>query len=130
MTTKAKPRKPAAKPAGPIPADEREKHALAVAALFEQDNDDNSAMVKFAELGEDQIVDLRHVDELNRMKSRLYGIEATVIGVHGDSEDELELGILWLISDVVERMHQCAEAFEAVRQVRRARHEGKAKEDT
>ncbi len=80
--------------------------------------DVNGRMKQAAEAGNDQVADLRHTDELNRMKSRLFGLEAAVAGASSFGDCDEREGVLQIISDVCHQMKNCAEAFENMRQLR------------
>jgi hypothetical protein len=115
MTTKPKTRKaPAAEVAAPS-RDSKEDYATI--EKWQPAEDDNALMVKAAETGNDAVADTRHLDELDRMKWRLYGLEAAVVGAEMDCNE----GLSQLFSDVISHMERCVDAFKAVRQIRLAR---------
>jgi hypothetical protein len=78
--------------------------------------DSNVSMIKAAAAGDDEIADARHIDELARMKQRLNGLLTAF--EHSEMADE---GLLRLLSDVVNHMNRCVDAFDGMRQIRRAR---------
>jgi hypothetical protein len=65
------------------------------------------------------INDLEHIDELHRMKLRLFALEVAVNGAqsweHGDERD----AISQLLSDIVANIGTCVERFEATQKQRR-----------
>lgn len=82
--------------------------------------DDGDALTA-AKAGNDRLADLQHCDELNRMKARLYGLEAAVAGAETLEDGVMRDGVLQLFSDVTQQMKRCATMFEAMRQVRENR---------
>jgi hypothetical protein len=78
-------------------------------------------MMEAAEAGEDRIADLRHADELARMKSRVFGLEAAISGAAAFSECEERHGVLQLAFDIAQQMENCAEAFMNMHKLRCAR---------
>jgi hypothetical protein len=117
MITKPKTRKAkAAKPAAPSSSSNREED-YATIEKWPRTKDENVLMVQAAEAGDDHPTDLRHTDELNRMKSRLFGLVATVEGAATNKRD----GMPQLVFDVVKQMESCAKAFEAIHKPRLAK---------
>jgi hypothetical protein len=112
MSTKPK-RKAPAKPAAP--SHDRDYPTI---EKWQPAENENVLMIQAAEAGDDQLADLRHSDELGLMKLRLLGLEATITGADEGYWD----GAQRLVSDISKQMENCsAEAFEYVRQLRRAK---------
>jgi hypothetical protein len=69
--------------------------------------------------GEERLDDIDHMDELNRMKHRIFGLEAAILGAC-NSDTSFNHGLKRLASDIADAMAACAEAFEAERELRRS----------
>jgi hypothetical protein len=124
MTTKPKTRKaPAAEVAAPS-RDSKEDYATI--EKWQPAEDENALMVKAAETGNDAVADLRHSEELNRMKLRVLGLETTIIAADEGFWD----GVQQLVSDISQQMENCSGAFEYVRQLRRAKCDKDSQEAT
>jgi hypothetical protein len=67
---------------------------------------------------EERLTDVGQMDELNRMKNRIYGLEAAILGAC-DRDEPFNHGLKRLAYDVAEAMEACVDAFEAERQRRR-----------
>jgi hypothetical protein len=86
--------------------------------------DENVLMTQAAEAGDDQLADLRHSEELDRMKLRVLGLEATIMAADEGFRD----GVQRLVSDISQQMENCSGAFEYVRQLRRAKRDRDSQE--
>jgi len=75
-------------------------------------------MLEAADAGDYEDADLRHADELNRMKARLWGLVAAIMG-----DDGGDGGAIQLAHDIAYQMDDCAEAFDDMRQRRKRRKE-------
>jgi hypothetical protein len=67
--------------------------------------------------GDERLTDGDHMGELNRMKDRLFGLEAAIKDIC-DPAMPFEAGVCQLASDISNAMEKCAEAFEAERKLR------------
>ena len=65
----------------------------------------------------ERLSDVRHQDELDRMKGRLLALSVAADAMSGAS-DEVFSGFHQLIVDASDAMRRCAEAFDAEREMR------------
>jgi hypothetical protein len=66
----------------------------------------------------ERLDDIGHMDELNRMKDRIFGLEAAINHIC-DPAIAFEAGVCQLASDISNAMEECAKAFEAELEMRR-----------
>jgi hypothetical protein len=69
---------------------------------------------------QERLTDLEHLDELNRMVNRLWGLNAAIAGLNSDDDFDAS-GVWQLADDICDQMEACAEAFKAETLLRKAR---------
>jgi hypothetical protein len=119
-----KPKTPEAEAETAAQTGDHSEEDCATAVRWTLPEDENVLMLQAAEAGDDRIADVRHCDELNRMKSRLFGLEAAVAGASTFSKSNERNGVLQLMFDVVQQMENCAKAFGDVHDLRCANKPG------
>jgi hypothetical protein len=67
--------------------------------------------------GEERLSDFAHVEELERMKDRLFGLRAAILGAC-DHDDAFDAGLRRLVADIADQMDECFAAFEAEHELR------------
>jgi hypothetical protein len=67
---------------------------------------------------EERLDDIGHMDELNRMKDRLFGLQAAINDIC-DPKVAFEAGVCQLASDISNAMAACAAAFEVEMELQR-----------